>query len=99
MRLDRTLAAACAAVALLWAGPLLAQAPPASTAAPPASVRGMDEAVNGDMARKAGAPPRRPYIDVEALGDVWNLILLLGGGVAGFVIGRNWDHVWGVKRP
>jgi hypothetical protein len=57
----------------------------------------MDESVNESLAEQAGAPARAPYIDVESLGDLWNLILLLGGGVCGFVIGRSWNHLWG--RP
>lgn len=58
---------------------------------------GMDEAVNVDLAEKAGAPVRKPYIDVESLGELWNLILLMGGAVCGFVVGRYWNQIWG--RP
>jgi hypothetical protein len=43
-------------------------------------------------------PARKPYINVEEWGDLWNLILLLGGGVCGFVVGRYWDHIWGRRR-
>lgn len=58
----------------------------------------MDQAVNVDLAEKAGVPARKPYINVEEWGDLWNLILLLSGGVCGFVIGRHWDHIWGRRR-
>ena len=59
---------------------------------------GMDQSVNVGLAEQAGAPARKPYINVEEWGDLWNLMLLLGGGVCGFVIGRRWDHVWGKPR-
>ncbi|MBL6989739.1 MAG: energy-coupling factor ABC transporter permease [Bacteriovoracaceae bacterium] len=52
---------------------------------------GMDEAINESLAEKAGMPPRDPYINIEALGDVWNTIILLAGGICGFIIGRWWD--------
>jgi hypothetical protein len=58
----------------------------------------MDQSINVDLAEKAGVPPRKPYINVEEWGDLWNLILLLGGGVCGFVIGRYWDLIWGRRR-
>jgi hypothetical protein len=80
----------------------IAQAPP--TDAPSTSVNrpgrfsGMDDSVNVDLAKKAGVPARKPYINVEEWGDLWNLILLLGGGICGFVIGRYWDHIWGRRR-
>lgn len=76
---------------------------PAATPTPPDTEQraprfpGMDESVNENLAAEAGAPARAPYIDVESLGDLWNLILLLGGGVCGFIIGRSWDQLWG--RP
>jgi hypothetical protein len=59
---------------------------------------GMDEAVNVNLADSAGIPARKPYLNVEEWGDLWNLMLLLGGGVCGFVVGRNWDHIWGRPR-
>jgi len=59
---------------------------------------GMDQGVNVALAERAGLPARKPYIDVESLGDLWNLILLTGGGIAGFVIGRNWDQIWGRRK-
>ncbi len=51
---------------------------------------GMDEKVNEAIAEAAGAKPRDPYINLEEKGDVWNTMLLAGGGLAGFVIGRWW---------
>lgn len=92
--------AACGLLALLSASSLQAQPsaqPPA--AAEQAIVRGLDETVNEGLALEAGAPVRPPYLDLEALGEVWNLILLGAGGVAGFIIGRSWDQIWGRKRP
>jgi hypothetical protein len=59
---------------------------------------GMDEAVNVDLAERAGAPVRKPYLDVESLGELWNLILLSGGAVCGFVVGRYWDQIWGRRK-
>jgi len=59
---------------------------------------GMDQSVNVDLADKAGIPARKPYINVEEWGDLWNLMLLLGGGVCGFVVGRHWDQIWGKPR-
>jgi hypothetical protein len=96
--------------AALWVGLALslsatyaiAQAP--STDAPSTSVNrpgrfsGMDDSVNVDLAKKAGVPARKPYINVEEWGDLWNLILLFGGGICGFVLGRYWDHIWGKPR-
>jgi hypothetical protein len=58
----------------------------------------MDVSVNKRLAEEAGAPSRKPYINVEAWGDLWNLLLLLGGGVCGFIVGRGWDHIWGKRR-
>jgi len=76
--------------------------PPATQEEPaeeaPDRFSGMDEAVNVDLATKAGAPVRRPYIDVESLGELWNLILLMGGGICGFIVGRYWDQIWGRPR-
>lgn len=59
---------------------------------------GMDEAVNERMAEKAGAPARDPYINTEAMGDLWNALLLLAGGLCGFVIGRYWHLLFGHKQ-
>jgi len=58
---------------------------------------GMDQSVNVELAAKAGAPARRPYIDLERWGDLWNFVLLFGGAASGFVVGRRWDQIWG--RP
>jgi hypothetical protein len=97
-----TSAALWVALALLSSPGAIAQAPP--TDAPTTSVNrpwrfsGMDDSINVDLAEKAGVPARKPYINVEEWGDLWNLILLLGGGVCGFVIGRYWDHIWGSRR-
>jgi hypothetical protein len=71
------------------------QEPPAPTAAHRNA--GMDETVNVKLAKEAGAPVRKPFIDVESLGDLWNLLLLGAGAVCGFVVGRYWDQIWG--RP
>lgn len=59
---------------------------------------GMDEAVNEKMAEDAGAKPRDPYINLEAMGDLWNFVLLLGGGAAGFVMGRYWYLLFEKKK-
>jgi len=66
--------------------------------APPGRFVGMDQSVNVDLAKGAGISTRKPYLDVEQWGDLWNLLLLLGGGACGFVIGRYWDQIWGRKR-
>lgn len=73
--------------ALLLAFCLLPAAAPALT--------GMDEKVNEAAAQAGGAPPRDPFINTEAMGDLWNMLLLLGGGAAGFIIGRHWDSLFG----
>jgi cobalt/nickel transport system permease protein len=62
------------------------------------SFMGMDEAVNEKLAEAAGRPARDPYINTEAMGDLWNLLLLAAGGVCGFVVGRWWHILWG-DRP
>lgn len=56
----------------------------------PGAYTGMDERVNEAMAEAAGAKPHDPYINLEDKGDVWNAILLAGGALAGFIIGRSW---------
>jgi len=66
-----------------------------SKAGEPAAYTGMDEKVNEAMAEAAGAKPHDPYINLEAKGDVWNAILLAGGGLAGFIIGRRWHLLFG----
>jgi hypothetical protein len=58
----------------------------------------MDDSVNTDLAAKAGVPARTPYINVEEWGDLWNFVLLFGGAVCGFVVGRRWDNIWGKRR-
>ena len=59
---------------------------------------GLDEAVNQKMAAAAGRPARDPYINTEALGDLWNLLLLAAGGICGFIVGRWWHLLWGSRR-
>ena len=59
---------------------------------------GMDEAVNEKLAEAAGRPPRSPYINTEEMGDLWNLLLLSAGGICGFIFGRYWHILWGVKK-
>jgi cobalt/nickel transport system permease protein len=60
----------------------------------PAAFTGLDEKVNESLAESGGAPPRDPLINTEAWGDLWNTLLLLSGGVAGFLIGRHWDRLF-----
>jgi cobalt/nickel transport system permease protein len=61
----------------------------------PRAYTGMDEKVNEAMAEAAGVKPQNPYINLEEKGDVWNAMLLAGGGVAGFIIGRGWHLLFG----
>jgi len=56
---------------------------------------GMDEVVNEAMAEAAGLTPRDPYINLEAMGDVWNAIMLLAGAICGFIFGRYWHLLAG----
>ncbi|MDA8429685.1 MAG: energy-coupling factor ABC transporter permease [Geobacteraceae bacterium] len=63
----------------------------------PKTYTGMDEKVNEAMAEKAGAKAHTPYINLEDKGDVWNTILLAGGALAGFIIGRCW-HLLFVRQ-
>lgn len=91
------------ALVLLLLLPSFVRAAETVTAAAPVTAAakgytGMDEKVNEAMAAAGGAPPRAPFLDTEKLGDLWNLILLLGGAIAGFVVGRNWSQLFG-KRP
>ncbi len=58
-----------------------------------ASFTGMDEAVNETLAESAGLKPRSPLIDTESMGDLWNALLLLAGGVCGFILGRWWHLI------
>jgi len=64
----------------------------------PGAFTGMDEKVNEAMAAAAGAKPHEPYINLEAKGDVWNAVLLAGGGLAGFIIGRSWHLLFGRQK-
>jgi len=66
--------------------------------AQPTGMRGMDEAVNEHMAVSAGRFPRSPYINMEAMGDVWNCALLLAGGICGFIVGRWWHLLFGRRK-
>ncbi len=59
---------------------------------------GMDEAVNDHFAEAAGRPARDPYINTEAMGDLWNLLLLGAGAVCGYIVGRNRDLLWGTRK-
>ena len=59
---------------------------------------GMDEAVNEKLAEAAGQPARDPYLNTEAMGDLWNLLLLGAGGVCGFIVGRFWHMLWGNQQ-
>ena len=85
-------------LALLVSHPALAQqpgvAPPGAIVvnASQGGVKGMDEAVNDRLAAEAGRPVRPPYLNTEKLGDAWYCILLFGGAVPGFVMGR-WYHL------
>jgi cobalt/nickel transport system permease protein len=58
-----------------------------------ASFTGMDEAVNESLAESAGLKPKSPLIDTESMGDLWNGLLLLAGGVCGFILGRWWHLI------
>ena len=57
----------------------------------------MDESVNEHLAEAAGRPARDPYINTEAMGDLWNMLLLGAGAVCGFIVGRHWDLLWGKR--
>ena len=59
---------------------------------------GMDEAVNEHMSELAGIKAREPYINLESQGDVWNAMLLLGGGISGFILGRWWHLLFSDKK-
>ncbi len=60
---------------------------------PKALFSGMDEAVNEKLAEEAGLTPKDPLINTESMGDLWNALLLLAGGVCGFIIGRWWNFI------
>jgi cobalt/nickel transport system permease protein len=65
-----------------------------------AGFTGMDESVNEHMSEVAGIKIRDPYINLESQGDVWNAVLLLGGGICGFIVGRWWHLLFGgTKQP
>lgn len=84
-------AAIVLAVFLLW--PTAAMA--GQEAASGQGLAGMDEAVNEQMAEQAGLKVRDPLIDTESMGDLWNTLLLLAGGLCGFTVGRWWHLLWG----
>ncbi len=74
-----------------------APAKPAQVVRKASPILGLDEAVNERVAADAGVPARAPYLNTESLGDVWNCILLFGGGIAGFILGRWW-HLLFVRK-
>jgi cobalt/nickel transport system permease protein len=57
------------------------------------SYSGMDESVNERLAEDAGLEPKTPLIDTESMGDLWNGLLLLAGGICGFILGRWWHLI------
>lgn len=59
----------------------------------PESFTGMDESVNEKLAEDAGLEPKDPIIDTESMGDLWNGLLLLAGGICGFILGRWWCFI------
>ena len=77
-------------------GPLTEAAPP--KAGNSKAYTGMDEKVNEAIAESAGAAAHAPYINLEDKGDVWNAMLLAGGGLAGFIIGRGWHLLFGRSK-
>lgn len=79
------------------AEPVAVEAEGTPKAEKPKAYTGMDEKVNEAMAEKAGAKPHDPYINLEAMGDVWNTMLLAGGALAGFIVGRWW-HLLFVRQ-
>jgi cobalt/nickel transport system permease protein len=68
---------------------------PAAVSDKAGSFPGLDEAVNEELAQAAGQPAREPYINTEAMGNLWILLLLSAGGICGFVVGRWWHILWG----
>jgi cobalt/nickel transport system permease protein len=108
-RLTPMLLIYCLAGALLGlASPALAAPGPQAISQPPAfyvlaaetstGFTGMDEAVNEHMSEEAGIRVREPYINLESKGDIWNAMLLLGGGIAGFILGRWWHLLFSAKK-
>jgi hypothetical protein len=90
--LHKTLLLAGIAAAALLAGQATAQ----SSGTTP--VRGMDEAVNIDLAQQAGRENAgKSLLNTESLGELWNLLLLLGGAVPGFIVGRYWNQLFGKR--
>lgn len=95
-------------VLLLFGGVLFLAYPVHATSFPATPLRvaqtqpdrftGMDESVNNRLATDAGKPASKPLINVEKMGDLWNTLLLLAGGICGFVIGRWWHLLFG-KAP
>ena len=63
-----------------------------------AAFSGMDELVNEEVAKAGGAPAHAPFLNFEKQGDLWNFILLMGGGMAGFIIGRNSDQLFPKRK-
>jgi cobalt/nickel transport system permease protein len=69
-----------------------------SAAEPKSGFTGMDESVNEKMSEEAGLKAKEPYINLESQGDLWNAALLFGGGIAGFLLGRNWHILFGGRK-
>jgi cobalt/nickel transport system permease protein len=79
--------------------PAAAESTAAAKEEPKSGFKGMDEAVNEHMSEAAGLKAHEPYINLEGQGDVWNAVLLIGGGTAGFIMGRWWHLLFGGKKP
>jgi hypothetical protein len=87
-----------ALLGLLLGGLVSCASPAAARAQEQKPFTGLDNSVNRNLAEEAGVPPRDPYINTEAMGELWNLILLVAGGTCGFIIGRRWDQLFGRTR-
>jgi cobalt/nickel transport system permease protein len=95
LRVVRRTTLATVLVLGMMVGLLSLSSPALAAPGQPGTYTGMDEKVNESMAAAAGAQAHDPYINLEEQGDLWNALLLAGGGLAGFIIGRSWHLLFG----
>lgn len=89
-----------AAAAPVAAAPAAQAAAPALASATAAAepFGALDDMTDG-MAEKAGTPSREPYLNLEKYADIWSSVLMIGGLIVGFVLGRWWHLLFGARVP
>ena len=83
-----------AAAAVTVPVPVTAAPAPAVVSKAAETYGALDDMTDG-MAQKAGSPSRDPYLNLEKYPDIWSSVLMLGGLIVGFILGRRWHLLFG----